>query len=189
LLLEPLPSVLLTLGSLVLFAAGTVKLLRPLPAVRALQAIGLPATPTLVRAGAAMEVVLAMLSAGSTSPVGPAGVTLAYLGFTVFVVVARRRGTAVRSCGCFGKADTPPSMIHIALDMLFATGAALVAVSAGRTPPWKLIVGPVQGTVFVALAAVATYLAIEAFATLPATLAQARATAAGLGTAAPDADR
>ena len=40
---------------------------------------------------------------------------LSYLAFTAFVITARLKGGVLASCGCFGKADTPPTWLHAAV--------------------------------------------------------------------------
>ena len=36
-----------------------------------------------------------------------------YAAFTAFVLLARARGGVLASCGCFGRADTPPTTTHV----------------------------------------------------------------------------
>ncbi|MCW2678684.1 MAG: hypothetical protein JWM62_85, partial [Frankiales bacterium] len=50
-----------------LVAAGGAKLIDPLPLVRALRSVGLPAPAPLVRAGAAAELLLGLLAAATGS--------------------------------------------------------------------------------------------------------------------------
>ena len=47
-------------------------------------------------------------------------VAVSYLAFAGFVIVALRSGAPISSCGCFGKVDTPPSVVHVVLDVAFA---------------------------------------------------------------------
>lgn len=110
-----------------LVAAGAAKLLDPLPLVRALRSVGLPAPHLLVRAGALVELVLGLAAIVTGSRVAAAGVALSYAVFSVFVLVALRRGGVLASCGCFGKADTPPTATHVAVTAALAAVAAAVA--------------------------------------------------------------
>jgi hypothetical protein len=112
-----------------LVAAGGAKLLDPLPLVRALRSVGLPAPRLLVRAGALAELVLGLLAILTGSALAAAGVAASYAAFTAFVLVALRRGGVLASCGCFGKADTPPTRTHVTVTGAFAAVAAAVAVA------------------------------------------------------------
>ena len=115
-----------------LVVAGAAKLLDPLPLVRALRSAGLPqrtaAAAPLVRVAAAGEVGLGLLAVVSGSALAAAGVALSYAAFTVFVLVALRRGGVLASCGCFGKADTPPTAGHGVVTGALAVVAGVVAV-------------------------------------------------------------
>ena len=90
----------------------------------------------------------------------------AYLVFTVFVAHTLRRGGFLTSCGCFGKADTPPTRSHLAV-----TGAAAVAAAAVVAVPesaaWAGTVPGVVGTT--ALGGVIAFLAWQVLAVLPST--------------------
>ncbi len=111
-------------ATVLLGAAGVAKILRPGDTATALGAAGLPAGRTAVRAGAAAEVVVAVLAIAVPGPATGALVAAAYTAFAGFVVVALRRGWALASCGCFGRPDTPPTTAHAVLNL----GAALSAV-------------------------------------------------------------
>ena len=73
---------------------------------------------SLVRAGGAAEVVIGVGALAVGGPVFAALVALSYLAFAGFVVVALRSGSPISSCGCFGKVDTPPSLVHVVIDLL-----------------------------------------------------------------------
>ena len=111
-----------------LVAAGGAKLLDPLPLVRALRSVGLPAPRPLVRAGALAELGLGLAAIVTGSALAAAGVAASYAVFTAFVLVALHRGGVLASCGCFGKADTPPTRTHVAVTGAFALVAAAVAL-------------------------------------------------------------
>ena len=118
----------------VLALAGAQKLLDPTMTVGALRAMGRPVAPALVRFGAAVELVLAVDAVVSDHPLTWDLIGVSYLAFAAFVAVALRRGTAIGSCGCFGRADTPPHPIHVALDLLLAASAAGAAATFDRSP-------------------------------------------------------
>ena len=114
-----------------LAAGGAAKVVRPAPTARALGEMGLPASATLVRLGAAVE-----LAVGAGALAGAGGafavlVALSYLGFAVFVAAALRRGVPLSSCGCFGVEDTPPTRTHLALNVAATAVAGAVALGVG----------------------------------------------------------
>ncbi len=138
-----------------LVVAGVAKLIDPLPLVRALRSVGLPAPRLLVRAGAAVEVLLGV-AAVSGARVAAVGVAASYAVFTGFVLVALRTGGVLASCGCFGKADTPPTRTHVAVTAGFAAVATAVAARPIGAVPDLLATQPGHGVpLLVATAAVA----------------------------------
>ena len=139
-----------------LVAAGGAKLIDPLPLVRALRSVGLPASGPLVRAGAAAELILGLLAAGTGARLAALGVALSYAAFTGFVLVALRRGGVLASCGCFGKADTPPTTTHVVTTGALAVVGAAVAFRPLGNLPDLLSVQPGGGLpLLLATAAVA----------------------------------
>lgn len=119
-----------------LIVAGLPKLADPRPLVRALRSVRLPAHGATVRLLAAAEV-----AAGLAAIVAPGrwtalSVALAYLVFTGFVALALTRGGVLASCGCFGRPDTPPTRVHLALTTLLALCAAAVAVDPPAAGVW-----------------------------------------------------
>lgn len=114
-------------AAVLLVAAGAAKVRDPRSLVRALRSVGLRVPPWVVRAGAAAEVALGLAAAGGSRPAA-AGVAVSYLLFTGFVLVALRRGGVLASCGCFGRADTPPTRVHASVTGALALVAAAVAV-------------------------------------------------------------
>jgi hypothetical protein len=149
-----------------LVAAGVPKVADPLPLVRAVRAAGLPLGPTVVRALAAAEVAVGLWAIAAPSRIPALLVCSAYLAFTVFVAHTLRRGGFLTSCGCFGKADTPPTRSHLAV-----TGAAAVAAAAVVAVPesatWPESVPGAVGTA--ALAGLIAFLAWQVLAVLPST--------------------
>lgn len=156
--------------ALVLLAGASVlKLWRPSQTVGALRAVGLPASAAMVRAGAAVEVGVCGLGVAGTR-VGAALVAASFLGFAAFVAVALARHSPVGSCGCFGGVDTPPSSIHVVIDVGLAAASGMAAtapVSLGQAlagQPWA-------GVPFLALTLASAWLAFVALTDLPRTLA------------------
>jgi hypothetical protein len=103
-----------------LVVAGAQKVLDPLPLVRAFRSTGLKVPALAVRVIAAGEVVIGI---GSVIVGNGMAVALSYLAFTAFVITARVRGGVLASCGCFGKADTPPTWLHAAVTTGLAFGS------------------------------------------------------------------
>src|SRR4051812_10747982 len=107
--------------------AGGLKVVRPAPTAGALRAMRLPAAVPLVRVLGVGEVALGV-SAGIPFA-RPLLVLLAaaYLAFAAFVMAALGANTPLQSCGCFGEADTPPSAVHVGLNLAAAVAALTAA--------------------------------------------------------------
>lgn len=165
-------------------AAGALKIRSPATTAQALGEMGMPSSPALVRAGAAVEVAIAAgaLIAGSTF--FAALVALSYLGFAGFVAAALLRGVPLSSCGCFGGADdTPPSVIHLVLTIAAAAAATAVALRSGHAGLAHVV--RVDGSilltaVFLVLTGVSAWLAYVALTLLPRVLGAGPADPAGV---------
>ena len=146
-----------------LAAGGAAKAWAPDSTARALHAAGLPASRQLVRLGGALEAFLGVAALATGLPALAGLVGASYLGFSVFIVLALVRGTPIASCGCFGTPDTPPSRLHVAINL----GAAGVAVAVATRPavPLTTVLAhqPLAGIPLVVLAAAAGYLAYLVF--------------------------
>ncbi|HLT70461.1 MAG TPA: MauE/DoxX family redox-associated membrane protein [Acidimicrobiales bacterium] len=160
---------LVTAGLLVV--AGALKVVDPEMTVGALRALGLPSSPSLVRAGAAAEAALGVAALAVGGPVLWGLVATSYLAFGAFVAAARRAGTMVGSCGCFGREETPPHPVHIALDLVLTAAAVAVAATVDGAPLAGVADDPGAGAVVVGLSALALHLAHAAFVELPRALA------------------
>jgi uncharacterized membrane protein YphA (DoxX/SURF4 family) len=119
-------------AGLLLLGAGGAKVVDPDRTAGALAAMGLPVGPTLVRLGAAGEAVVGavVLVVGGRLPAALVGVSFA--AFAAFVAVALRSDRPIGTCGCFGRADTPPRLLHVAVDLVLAaagTAGAVVGVA------------------------------------------------------------
>jgi hypothetical protein len=168
-------------ASALLVGAGVPKLGDPMPLVRALRSTGLPASRSLVRVLAAVEVALGLWAMARPGAINAALVCAAYLLFTGFVLLALTRGGVLGSCGCFGKADTPPTRSHLAVTAGLAALAGAVVIAPERaawsTAPSTTLVGTL------ALAVLITFLAWQALAVLPTvTPAAVRSTGGALDT-------
>ena len=139
-----------------LVAAGGAKLIDPLPLVRALRSARLPAPRLAVRTAAAAEVLVGAAAVLLGSRSAAVAVALSYAVFTGFVLLARRRGGVLASCGCFGRADTPPTTTHVVVTGALALVAGAVAVRPLGTLGDLLAAQPLGGLgLLVASAAVA----------------------------------
>ena len=165
-----------------LAVAGAAKLARPQDTARALVSVtpwGMAVVRPAVRLVAGGELVLALAALCAPSPVPAVGVALSYGAFTVFVLAARRRGGPLSSCGCFGRADTPATVLHAVVDATLAACALVVAVAlaggggpaAIRSVPGALVDQPGHGVPLVLAAAVGAWLAGHVLSTLPRTRA------------------
>jgi hypothetical protein len=153
--------------SALLLVSGGSKVSDPGPTTGALRATGLPSSRVFVFLLGAGEIAL---GAGSLIFGGePAGWAVAalYLGFAVFVVNALIRNLPIGSCGCFGKADTPPTLIHVVVNVFAAAVAAWAAIIPASPLIDVLGTQPVAGVPYLAFLAAGTYLLYLLLAELP----------------------
>jgi hypothetical protein len=168
----------------VLVAAGGVsKAVRPNDTAQALGAVGMRFPAHLpgrlvVRIGGAVEAAIGIAALLVGGPVLCALVAVSYLAFAGFVLVALRTGAPISSCGCFGKVDTPPSVVHVVLDVAFAAVATVTAFSGDVALPEVLGDQPVAGVPFLLLLAIGCSLVFLAFTSLPKAMAAVREVAA-----------
>lgn len=107
--------------------AGIQKIADPRPTTGALAAAGLPSSRVVVLVLGALELVtgLAGIAIGGPVPALVAGVL--YSCFALFVLNALVRDLPIHSCGCLGASDTPPSVIHLLINVA-AVATMLMAV-------------------------------------------------------------
>ncbi len=123
-------------AALLLLAAGAAKVADPSRTAGALAAVlgrPVPAAPAVVRAGALAEAALGAATLAAGGRLASALVGLSYAGFAAFVAAALRTGAPVGTCGCFGRPDTPPRPLHVAVDAALAA-AGLVGAVVGLDP-------------------------------------------------------
>jgi hypothetical protein len=162
-----------------LVVAGVAKAARPDDTARALAAL-LPARAgrlsshpfqrAAVRAGALLEVVVGLVALVVLRPVTATLVALSYALFVGVVVLARRRGGALATCGCLGRPDTPATRLHLVLDLALCAVATTVAVDAPRAGSilTQLAHQPWAGVPLVFVSAVGLYLTTLALSALAA---------------------
>ena len=114
--------------------AGASKALRPSDTATAVRGVGIRVPTWLVRIGGLAELVIGVLALVTGSAVVAALVAASYVVFAVFVTVALVRHLPIATCGCFGKADSPPSLVHVGVDVAAALAAVTIAVDPGLAP-------------------------------------------------------
>jgi hypothetical protein len=146
-------------------AAGALKVVRPDTTAKGLRELGLPASPTAVRAGALLELIIAAGALVGGGRLFAGLVAASYAGFGAFVLAALRRGTPLSTCGCFGTADTPPTAVHLVVNLAAAGVAAAVAVTGAdiTTLEGSLLLR----VAFIGSTAATVWLAYVALAVLP----------------------
>ena len=109
--------------------AGAAKVRRPQPLGRALRTLGLPSASGVVRAFGTLEFGVGVLALVDPAPAAALALAVLYGVFTVFLLWAIVARVPLDSCGCLGERDTPPSVVHVTLDL----AAAVVAILVSRT--------------------------------------------------------
>jgi hypothetical protein len=93
-----------------------------------------------------------------------------YGGFGWFVAFALHRRIPISSCGCFGKVDTPPSVVHLFLNASGLAGGVWAALSHSSSLISVLGDQPVAGLPYLAFVAAGTYAAYLLLTALPVLL-------------------
>jgi hypothetical protein len=115
-----------------LAAAGVAKAFRPTDTARALTSIvplPLARMRVAIRCGAVAEAILGVVALLVPRTVTAGLVGLSYVAFAGVVAYARSTGGAIASCGCFGKPDTPATMVHLVINVGLAASAFAVAAA------------------------------------------------------------
>jgi len=154
-------------AAVLLAAGGILKAVRPADTARAIQALGLPVPGSLVRVAGGAEVAIAAAAFLTGHPVAVALVAASYVIFAGFVWSARRRRLPIASCGCFGRVDTPPSAIHLALNGVAALAAGM-ALAEGATGFADVLTSqPLGGVPYTLMLVLGSWLAFLALTSLP----------------------
>ena len=162
------------IAAALLAAAGATKVIDPSMTAGALRRAGLGVSDFAVRVAAFVELTVGAAALVVASSALAAVVAVSYLGFAAFVAWALRTDRPVGTCGCFGKADTPPSGLHIAINLTLAAIAALIAVGGGVDVVRVISDQPLAGVPFVLFVGLGTWLVFLALSALPRTLAAAQ---------------
>jgi hypothetical protein len=148
-------------AAIVVCVAALAKLRQPEPAAQALGALHMPSSVWAVRALAAGELIVGVVSLVSRGVV--TGVALAAL-YSVFcgtsLALARRR----TACGCFGEDDVPASRVQAVLSAALALAAAAAAI----WPPHDVFSRPAVQAVVLTIGIVgAAYATVVVYRELP----------------------
>ena len=112
-----------------LVVSGFSKIRRPLPAARALETARLPSSEATLRLLGSCEVLVGTACLAVPGPVPAAFLALSYGVFAAFVFRLIRVAGPSASCGCVGERDAPPSILHLALNLLAASTGVAAAVA------------------------------------------------------------
>ncbi len=112
--------------------AGLAKLREPAPTAATLHAIGLPGGHLSVRLLGMGEVAVGAGAIAFGGRLPAALLATLYVGFVGVVAVLLRRDASA-GCGCFGRADTPVTRVHVGLNCLCAL-TCIAAVGIGVAP-------------------------------------------------------
>ena len=162
------------IAATLLVLGGALKARHPIDTAIALRGVGVPAGPNLVRAGAVAETAIGIWAVVVGDRASAVCVVLSYGVFAVFIAVALLRRVPIASCGCFGKADTPPSLVHLGINAGAITAAVAVAFDPGVGLADVLAEQPLAGVPMLLLIGTGVFLVVVAMSSLPRTLAAAR---------------
>lgn len=157
---------LITAALLVL--SGGTKLRDPEPTRGALRTAGLPASRPAVWTLAGVEIAVGAAAMALPRTEVAMAVALLYLGFAGFVTWALARGLPLQTCGCFGRSDTPPGWVHVAVDASAVIAAVAVALGDGTDLVTMLADQPAAGLPYVGYLALGVYLTALVLTELPA---------------------
>ena len=152
--------------------AGAAKALRPSDTATAVRGVGIRVPTWLVRVGGLAELVIGVLALSTGSAVVAALVAASYFVFAAFVTVALVRHLPIATCGCFGKADSPPSLVHVGVDVAAALAALTIAIDPGLAPVDLLDQDVLESVAYAVLVLIGVASAGLAVTLLPRVLAQ-----------------
>jgi hypothetical protein len=162
------------IAAALLALGGAAKAAQPSDTAHALGMLGLPGSRLFVRAGGVAELVIGVGALVYGLRIFAVLVAVSYTAFAGFVALALRRGAPISSCGCFGKADTPPSRLHMVVNVAAALVAAGLAIDPVGGITDVVADQPLLGVPFLLLVAVGVYLTFIVLTLLPRTLATLR---------------
>ena len=155
----------LLVASALLAVAGAPKVVRPVNTLGALRSVGVRVSPVTVRLFGGLEASLGIATLATGARVLAALVAASYAAFSVFLVIALRSGGAVSSCGCLGRADTPPTRSHLVVTAALTMTSGLAA-GTGADGLSSITWSPTSATTL-CFAAVSIWLVWLIFTALP----------------------
>jgi hypothetical protein len=166
-------------------ASGASKIRRPGPAGRALRAARLPSSSVLVRALGLAEVAVGAWCLTAPSRASAVSLGLLYLAFGGFLLVLMRGSGGDATCGCLGAREVPPSLLHVALDLVASGASVAVAVAPPRGALAEAARLPLSGVPFVAGILLIAFLAYLVVGYLPGSFWSYRRASGGTAPATP----
>lgn len=149
----------------------------PEPTRGALKATGLPSATAVAMTLGVWEIAAGAIALVFGGVIGGGMLALTYLGFAGFVGFALARNLPIQSCGCFGRDDTPPTWLHVAVNLTAATAGTWIAVTGTGDLLSTLGQQPLAGIPYVGFVGIGVYALYLLLAELPQTLSLARGTA------------
>ena len=158
------------LSAALLLVSGGAKLADPAPTAGALRVAGIFSSNGAVYTLAVAEIATGVASLIGGGSWGGWPLAALYGGFGIFVAVALRRRLPISSCGCFGKADTPPSILHVLLNVAGVGGGVWAGLRS--SPSLVSVLGdqPLAGLLYLGFLAAGTYAAYLLLTALPVLL-------------------
>lgn len=158
------------IAALMLIVGGAAKTARPSDTATALRIMGIPVPALVVRIGGLLELGVGAWALSTSDRLPGALLALSYSAFVVFVAAAMSRGAPISSCGCFGRVDTRPSVVHLVINSVAVGAGVAVTIDPGAGFRRVVEAQPMSGIPFVALVVVGTALAMVALTALPRAL-------------------
>jgi hypothetical protein len=165
------------IAAALLLLGGALKAARPSDTAKALRGVGLPASTSLVRVGGVVEVAIGFYAIIDGGVLAAVLVGASYLAFAAFVARALSLDAPIATCGCFGKEDTPPSVVHIGINVAAVAAAIAVIAQPGVGMADVVRAQPLGAAPFLLLVLVGAYATFVALTALPRTLAVVRVVA------------
>ena len=162
-------------AALALVPTGLAKVRDPLPAVRAMRAVGVPSRPLAVRAIGVAEVASGAGALAVGGALASGAVAVLYLAFAAFLVRALRAPERPDSCGCLGTVDLEPNWLHAVLVLAGAAVAASAAAARTAGLPAMFVRYPFVVSGIVAAAVAIVYASFLVVSELPGAISAYRA--------------
>lgn len=159
-----------------LVIGGALKAHRPADTAHALRLAGARwVGPVVVRVFGVAEAGIGLWALVAGDRAAALAVGASYLAFCGFLAVALARELPIASCGCFGKADTPPSAAHLVVNSAAVAGAIAVVAEPGVGIGSVVADQPALGVPYLLLVVTGVALALTALTLAPRVEAATRA--------------